>query len=213
MPNDSNDMIIQYLCEERCVDREIVEHCIKHYDLYESKYDHFVIFVGYDNDSKARYASKRSITDNEKRDISGSNKRYGFALTSNKNAHDLHVFVGAIDLLSYISILKRQGIDWKYDSYLSLGNASLLGKDVDKLTIPVALEEYLATYKEINSLHLHLDNDQAGHDTTEKIKTILNNKFEIFDKTPRHCNDINEYLQKRIHRKNVMETQRKELSL
>lgn len=200
-PNDNNDKVIHYLCEERGIDRELVDYCIKHYDLYESRYDHSVIFVGYDQESKAKYASRRSTIDNEKKDISGSNKRFGFALAGQKNAHELHVFEGAIDLLSYITILKQQGIDWRYDDYLSLGNASLLGKSMEKITIPVALEEYLSSHTDIKSLHLHLDNDQAGHDTTEKIKYTLKEQYEIFDKTPRHYNDVNEVLQKRLRHK------------
>lgn len=139
--------------------------------------------------------------DNEKKDISGSNKRFGFALSGQKNAQELHVFEGAIDLLSYITILEQQGIDWRYDDYLSLGNASLLGKSIEKITIPVALEEYLSSHTDIKSLHLHLDNDQAGHDTTEKIKYTLKERYQILDKTPRHHNDINKVLQKRLRYK------------
>lgn len=193
-PNGNNDRIIQYLCEERCIDREIVNYCIKHYDLYESKNDHSVIFVGYNAESRAKYASKRSIEDNEKRDIAGSNKRFGFSLSFGKLAKRLHVFEGAIDLLSYITILKQQGIDWQCDDYLSLGNASLLGKNKSDVSLPVALEEYLYRNDEIKSLYLHLDNDKAGHDTTERIKIVLKNQYDIFDKTPKGVNDINEYL-------------------
>lgn len=197
-PNGNNDRIIQYLCEERCIDKEIIEYCIKHYDLYESKDDHAVIFVGYNNESKAKYASKRSINGNEKRDIAGSNKCYGFTLSFSDKAKKLHVFEGAIDLLSYITILKQQGIDWRYDNYLSLGNASLLGRNKTEISLPVALEEYLSHNVNVKELHLHLDNDQAGHDTVERIKIVLTDRYGIFDKIPKGYNDINQLLQQRV---------------
>lgn len=106
-PNQNIDNVIDYLCNERCIDREIVDYCIKHYDLYESKEDHAVVFVGYDSESKAKYATRRSITDNKKQDVAGGDKRYGFALSFPKDAKILHVFEGAIDVLSYITILKQ----------------------------------------------------------------------------------------------------------
>lgn len=208
-PNGNNDKVIEYLCNERCIDREIVEYCIKHYDLYESKDDHTIIFVGYDSESRAKYATRRSINNDVKRDVAGSDKRYGFALSFSKNAKKLHVFEGAIDLLSYITILKQQGIDWRYDEYLSLGNASLLGKNKDKeeVSLPVALQEYLSHHDEIKSLYLHLDNDRAGHDTSEKIKIVLHDKYDIYDKTPKGVNDINEFLQQRSNKKMVSKKQ------
>lgn len=199
-PNGNNDKIIHYLCEERCIDKEIVEYCIKHYDLYESKIDHAVIFVGFDNESKAKYASKRSITDNEKCDIFGSDKRYSFSLSFPKHAKKLHIFEGAIDLLSYITLLKHQHIDWRNNNYLSLGSASLLGKNKEAVALPVALKEYLSRNEDIKSLYLHLDNDQAGHDTSEKIKLLLNEQYDIFDKTPKGVKDINQVLQQHVNR-------------
>lgn len=194
IPNGNNDKIIHYLCDKRCIDKDIVEFCIKHYDIYESRKDHSVVFVGYDKESKPRYAFKRSIVNDDKRDVIGSNKRYGFSLSFQKNAESLYVFEGAIDLLSYITILKQQNIDWKCNDYISLGNASLLGKNKSNVSLPIALEEYLSHNKNVKNLYLHLDNDKAGLETTKRIKIVLKDQYTVFDKTPKGVKDINQLL-------------------
>ena len=44
----------------RCIDREIIEYCVKKGYIYESLPYHNVIFVGYDSENIPRYASYRS---------------------------------------------------------------------------------------------------------------------------------------------------------
>lgn len=73
--------------------------------------------------------------------------------------------------------------------------------------MPVTLEEYLLHHDEIKSLYLHLDNDKAGHDTSEKIKIVLHDKYDIFDKTPQGVNDINEFLQQRNNKNMINKKQ------
>ena len=48
--------------------------------------------------------------------------------------------------------------------------------------------------KQIKEIILHLDNDRAGYETSEKIKYHLSEKYEIIDKSPRHYKDMNEIL-------------------
>lgn len=48
--------------------------------------------------------------------------------------------------------------------------------------------------KQIKEIILHLDNDRAGYETSEKIKHHLNGRYEICDRSPKKFKDINEIL-------------------
>lgn len=50
--------------------------------------------------------------------------------------------------------------------------------------------------KQIKEIVLHLDNDRAGYETSEKIKYHLGERYEIIDNTPKQFKDINEMLLK-----------------
>ena len=116
----NNDLIIRYLCNQRKIDKDIVDYFISTNQIYQDKQFKNVVFVGYDGD-KPSYAFKRSIFKNYKLDHSGSNKAFSFSFT-NSNSSILHVFEAAIDLLSYMTILKLDHQDFKQYNYLSLDN-------------------------------------------------------------------------------------------
>ena len=179
-PFINNDRIIKYLAEERYIDKEIVEYCIKNHLLYETEQDHSVVFLGYDSNHLPKYASKRSTNDDWKKEVMGSDKSYCFSIQNDKSNH-LHVFESAIDLLSYMTLLKRNGKDYLKDNYLSIGGAMVIGKSIQDSILPIALETFLNNYKTITHLHLHLDNDKAGMDTTCKIIYHYEDKYNIID--------------------------------
>ena len=68
---ENNDRVIDYLVNVRKIDREIINECIKNHLIYEAKKDHSAVFVGYDENHKAMFASKRSINSNLKMNIYG----------------------------------------------------------------------------------------------------------------------------------------------
>lgn len=195
-PNGDNSKVIKYLVHKRCIDKEIVDYCIQHYLIYESQNDHSVVFVGYDEECKAKFACIRATDSDRKQDIGGSDKRYSFSITNNSN-DILHVFESAIDLLSYMTLLKQHKVNCFEDNYLSISGATRLGKDIKDSKLPIALENYLKRNKEIKKIYLHLDNDEAGQDTVKKIEYLLNDKYEIIDEHPTQCKDFNEMLMKR----------------
>ena len=104
LKDSNNNALIHYLCDVRKIDRDIVNYFIDNNMLYQSKYYKNVVFVGYDGQQPA-YAFKRSIYKNFKLDHAGSNKAFSFSY-ANTNSDELHVFEAAIDLLSYMTILK-----------------------------------------------------------------------------------------------------------
>ena len=72
--NSSSDRVISYL-KSRGIDEEIIQKCIEKHLIYEEKYYHNVVFVGYDEMGNARYAGCRSTGEKTfKSDATGSNK-------------------------------------------------------------------------------------------------------------------------------------------
>lgn len=186
-----------YLTDERHIDREIVTYYFQRDKIFESKYDHSIIFVGYNNDNKACFASKRSTTSTERRNIAGSDKRFSFRL-DNDSSQVVHIFESPIDLMSFQTLQKMKKQNWNEDNYLSIDGASLIGNDITKSEIPVALQWFLMNHPKIETLVLHLDNDRAGMETSEKIKYHLADRYEIQDCRPKYYKDMNELLTKKM---------------
>lgn len=192
-PCRDNSQIINYLCKERCIDKEIVDYCIQHYYIYQQAGTNAVVFVGYDDESKGRFACIRSTTGNEKRDIAGSDKRYSFSLSFTKK-ESVHVFESAIDLLSYLTLLKIHERDWQSGNYLSLSGVMRRDKPAKEKVLPKALAHYLSQHPNTKTIYMHLDNDKAGYDTLEEVRSILQDQFEIMDRIPKSVKDVNEKL-------------------
>lgn len=191
--NDRALKLYDYLVNRRHIDKEVVDFYYLNHTIYETTKDHAVIFVGYDDRGVARFGSKRATEGMDKRNIYGSDKRYSFRL-ANTQSDDLHVFESPIDLMSFQTLEKMNNREWKHQNYLSIDGATLIGKTVEDTEIPVALEHFLKRNTQITNIILHLDNDKAGYDTLEKIKYHLSDKYEITDKSPKGCKDVNEVL-------------------
>lgn len=187
-----NELIIRYLCNQRKIDKDIVDYFISTHQIYQDKQFKNVVFVGYDGDQPA-YAFKRSIFKNYKLDHSGSNKAFSFSFT-NSNSSILHVFEAAIDLLSYMTILKLDHQDFKQYNYLSLAGASDKIASKTEADIPIALKSFLERNKNIKTLIFHLDNDEVGIGATFKIMNVLSQKYDCIDDHPKDCKDVNEEL-------------------
>ncbi len=189
--------IYDYLTNKRHIDKEIITYYFQRDMLYEAQYDHAIIFVGCNDNHKPCFASKRSITGYERRNLSGSDKRYSFRL-ENSFSDVVHIFESPIDLMSFQTMQKMKKQEWNKDNYLAIDGASLIGNDISHSEIPVALEWFLMKHPYIKVLILHLDNDRAGLETSEKIKYHLADRYEIQDCRPKHCKDINEVLARKV---------------
>lgn len=196
-PNINNAIARNYLMLERGIDKEIVDYCIQNHYLYEAKRDHSIIFIGYDHHHYPQYAAKRATSSTLKIDVAGSKKENCFNII-NDQSKVLHVFESAIDLLSYLTLLKKQGRNYLSENYLSIGGATILGSHIEEASIPIALETFLKHNPNIQIINLYLDNDKAGKDTTKKIIYHLNNQYIIHDNTPYRIKDMNELLKKKI---------------
>lgn len=155
---------------------------------------HNAVFVGRDRQGQPRYAALRGIIGDFKGEAPGSDKRYSFAIAEDSAAPSVHLFESAIDLLSYATLLKMKGRDWRQDAMLSLGGVF---KQKQEFVIPMALSQYLQDHPGVHTLCLHLDNDEVGRDAAAGIMAGLGNRYEVLDRPPPSGKDVNDLLLQR----------------
>ena len=189
---ENNDKVIEYLLG-RGIDKDIIDYCIKEKILYETQINHNAIFLGLDEEKIPRYAAYRS-TGKERSlgEAKGSDKKFSFRIDS-KNSKELHVFESAIDLLSFATICKINGFDWKNYSLISLAGVYQIKSDGSS-KIPIALKSYLEKNKEIEKIYLHFDNDKVGIKASEGLRNILKEKYKVVEAHPQRGKDMNDYL-------------------
>lgn len=189
----SNDRIIKYLFG-RGIDYEIINYCIDNELIYESIPHHDIIFLGYDENHKPDYAAYRATTNVRfMGDCTGSKKQYSFRLTDG-NSDELHLFECAIDLLSYATIQKYKGEDWRKINMISLSGVYAPKDKIEDSKIPITLKLYLEQHPKVRRIVLHLDNDFAGKRAAKTLQTIIPKQFEVVDRPPVYGKDCNDYL-------------------
>ena len=190
--SETNREITRYLTG-RGIDRDLIDACIYRGVLFESLPYHNCVFVGFDEKGIARYASYRSTNDLKMMgEAAGSDKRYSFR--TNADGKNLHVFESAIDLLSYMTVMHKQSGRWIADPMISLGGVYAPGSGKTSYKLPAALENMLQNHPEVETIALHLDNDNAGRRATESINELLGDRYNIRDEPPALGKDYNDYL-------------------
>ncbi len=181
-----------YLTEKRLIDCKIVRDCFRNKVIMETE-NHKVAFIGYDEKGVIRCINLRATDDSDfKKTVYGSDRQFAFRLVTKRENPVLHLFEGAIDLLSYLSILKEQGVDYTDGNFLSLGGIYQPKKEIEKSAIPIALKKYLAERK-TTKIMLHFDNDFAGRQAVKALKIILP-EYEVINYPPPKGKDFNDYL-------------------
>ncbi len=170
-PNDNNRRVFAYLCS-RGIDPEIINHCIRHGQLYEEREHHNAVFVGFDGDTPKCASMRSTLTDSTfLRDAECSDRRFSFSFTASDRNCALVVTESAINLLSYLTLMKRERYDWR-----EVNGVSLMGvykPREDNPTVPAALTQYLKDHSYIRRIALCLDSDEAGRDAAQGIIAAL----------------------------------------
>ena len=183
--NDNANRVKQYL-NSRGIDNEIIQKCIEKHLIYEEKHYHNAVFVGYDEMGNARYAGCRATNESKfKSDATGSSKQYSFKLESYKKTDKIFIFEGAIDALSYATLFKLYGQNWEDKTLISLAGVYQPAKIIEQSKVPVAISNYLEKHPEVTKIYLCLDNDEAGRNATNALKTVMSDKYEIIDRPPK----------------------------
>lgn len=173
----------------------IIDYCIAHSLLFETADYHNAVFVGYDSNGVARYAAMRGTRSAYKSEVTGSDKHFSFSIAENPDATQVHLFESAIDLLSFATLELFEGRDWKKPSLLSLAGVFQTKR---KGVVPIALSRFLEEHPNINTLHLHLDNDEVGRSAALGILNGLSGEYSVLDEPPASGKDVNEELMLRV---------------
>ena len=193
----TTDVVFDYLFG-RGIDYEIISYCLEQELIIESLPYHNAVFIGYDENKEPKYAAYRAT--NQSRimgDCTGSKKQYSFRLTA-ENTGEVHLFECAIDLLSYATLMKLEGKDWRQFNLVSLAGVYSPKQKIEDSKVPVTLGRLLEKDKTIRRIVLHLDNDIAGRKATKALQTILPDKYEVVDEPPKCGKDVNDFLCKRL---------------
>ena len=194
--NRTADRVSWYL-RNRGIDPEIIRYCLHHQILYESKEYHNAVFIGRDEHDEIRYAAIRGTIGSYKSEAVGSDKHYSFRIAFPENSSCLHLFESAIDLLSYATLLKMDERDWKQDALLSLAGVYQTKREN---VVPIALERFLETHR-VDTIHLHLDNDDAGRAAARGICKGLENRYNVRNEPPTCGKDVNDQLMSQLTEK------------
>lgn len=195
--SSTSNEVVEYLFG-RGIDYEIINECLDKELIIESLPYHNVVFIGYDENKEPKYAAYRAT--NQSRimgDCTGSKKQYSFRLTA-ENTGEVHLFECAIDLLSYATLLKLDGKDWRQFNLVSLAGVYSPKQKIENSKVPITLSRLLEKDKTIRRIVLHLDNDVAGRKATKALQTILPKEYEVVDEPPAYGKDVNDFLCKRL---------------
>jgi len=176
--NDNLRRIFAYLINSRGIDRDVLYSLVHKKMIYESEKYHNIVFVGYDNKGRPCHAHMRGTATNNsyKGNVSGSLPEYSFHWNGTSN--NLYLFESPIDMLSFITLNKG---DWQKHSYASACGVS-----------EYVLWQMLKDNKNINTVYLCFDNDEAGQMAnkriSEKLRTTQIN-YEILVPTRKDWNE------------------------
>ena len=177
----------------RGIDPELIDYCFQTGRIYESLPYHNVVFVGLDRYNKPRYATLRGIGTDFIGEANGSDKRFSFSIPA-QNSDSLHLFESAIDLLSFATLVKQNGGNWKRDHLVSLAGVYKPKENLQESPLPLTLTRYLSEYPNIKQITLRLDNDTAGEYMAKALVALLSDKYEVSVQPPPCGKDYNDYL-------------------
>jgi hypothetical protein len=131
-----------------------------------------------------------------KADASGSDKRYSLSLAPIGAESDvLHVFESAIDLMSYLTLVRMGKARAEQDHLISLSGVYSPKHNSDEQRMPLAIGRYVGEHPELSKAVLHLDNDAAGRLSAQALTSALSDiGIEATDAPPPYGKDYNDYL-------------------
>ena len=127
---------------------------------------HNAVFVGTDVEGVPRHAHKRSANSYGKAfrlNVEGSDPRYSFHHVGTDRS--LYVFEAPIDMLSFITLYPE---NWQRHSYVACCGTSIQ---------PVL--QMLEQVPQLDTVLLCLDNDEAGHQASRRMREQLDARYSV----------------------------------
>ena len=195
----NEEKIYSYLCDERGIDREIVADFVNRIEIYLTKKHNNLAFVGHDENCRPRCIALRGTEGHFKNTTAGSDRRYPFQTRSEEwdvRNNVVHLFEAPIDLLSYATLMKRMGMDYKTQNMIALCGIYQPAKKLEDSKLPVALLNHFEECPYTKTVCLHLDNDGPGVIAAKTIKYLLEKAgYKVFNQPPpKPFKDCNEFL-------------------
>ena len=103
-----------------------------------------------------------------------------------------------IDVMSYATLCKLDGIDWRRHNLLSLAGIYQPKKVLAESKLPVALTRFLEDHPSVKTIYLHLDNDGPGRLATKAIMAVIPKEYEVKNRPPPTGKDVNDTLCHRL---------------
>ena len=179
----------------RGIDRELIEELVDQHMIAEENKSHAVMFMGMDDDGTLKHCSIRSTDGSSvKWDAHGSDKKYSFRLLSSCKGSVIRVFESAIDLLSFATLLKQNGMNYHMFNLLSLSGIYGPGKDGTDYRAPPSVVRYLEDNPQTKKIILHLDNDVAGKAGADGMIEAYKDKYDVRYVPAPKGKDFNDYL-------------------
>lgn len=194
--SSSTNRVHAYL-RSRGIDSDLIDFCIQTGRLYESSPHHNAVFVGLDKYNKPRYANLRGLGTDFVGDASGSDKRFSFSIPA-PGSDTVHLFESAIDLLSYATLVKMNGVNWNREHLVSLAGVYKPKEELQESSMPLALKRYLSEHPSIRFITLRLDNDATGGRAAKALVSMLSDRYEVSVQPPPYGKDYNDYLCMRL---------------
>lgn len=188
--------IIYYLKDDRGIDLDIIYDEYNKANIYQTEKYKNVAFVGRDKEDNIRFVTLRGTSGSFKGTVGGSDRRYPYKIMSpTKRNSGVHIFEAPIDALSYATLMKQRGFNYKEHNFLSLCGVTPTKEDGSG-KMPTAIDTYLKDYPYTDTVILHLDNDKAGRNATKVIVDTLSARgIKCYDQPPPEgYKDCNEYL-------------------
>ena len=185
-PRNADDRRVFAYLRKRGIAAQVIRQFLNSGLLYEDAEHHNCVFVGKNSAGQVKYAGQRGTYDREGKgfrgDVTGSDKRVGFALPYDRSSDQVFVFEAPIDLMSYLTL------------HRNTPNALALCGLYDG-----ALQAYLTDHPQIKRIELCLDADEPGQKAAQQLQEKYQLQgYAVTVEKPRCGKDWNEYLQKRL---------------
>ena len=185
-PRNADDRRVFAYLRKRGIAAQVIRQFLNSGLLYEDAEHHNCVFVGKNSAGQVKYAGLRGTYDREGKgfrgDVTGSDKRVGFALPYDRSSDQVFVFEAPIDLMSYLTL------------HRNTPNALALCGLYDG-----ALQAYLTDHPQIKRIELCLDADEPGQKAARQLQEKYQLQgYAVTVEKPRCGKDWNEYLQKRL---------------
>ena len=176
--------VYAYLGKTRQIDGSVINEFVKRQMLYQDDRNNCV-FVSRNKEGEPVFACMRG-TNTYKRfvaDVKGSDYSKGFYV--NNQADKLFVGESVIDIMSKMTLLKKDGVDYHDYNYLAMAGTQK----------QEAIEYVLDNNRQIKEIYLGMDNDAGGLKAAKQLEESLSGrnivlKRDMPDKSGYDWNDM-----------------------